>query len=550
MKQRYSAAILVVLLIGTIAKVFPQPEMNFIPPYRLAFASFAPQDTDIFIAEADGSNIRPFLSSSAMDYNASFSKDGNWVVFTSNRNGPTDLYRAHPDGTGLEQLTHTDSFDDQAVFSPDGKLLAFVSTLNGQADIYIMDLATRKTTNITNDPAGDFRPAWSPDSKQIAFSTDRYSKKVIKNFTLLHSTEICTVNIDGSGLMRRTHMNAFAGSPSWSPDGKQLVYFEVPDLESVRSMNTIIRIKASTQLVVIDLQDDKKHFLTNEIGEKICPRWLSPDNIAYVAWGELDQPNGIKFSNEKKEIKGEFMSPSWSGDGRKIIFHRPMGSETPPFSNAYSKDNDFELVRTGIFPSFSPSGQQIVCNDNTAGILHNQIILMNADGSDRSVLYGDSTKSALAPVWSPDGEKIAFGLGDFFVRRPGPVIARYADIAVMNKDGSGLTILTDGKANYALPSWSPDGKKIVCRVILTDSVNNSTDPSKDKRFQGLSIIEVETGKIVPLTTDMRDNFPGWSPTDDVIAFTRKVDNNFDIYTIKIRRHGFEKINNRSWGRCP
>src|SRR5881394_3752618 len=128
-----------------------------VAPHRLTFASFAPLDTDLFIADADGSNARPLLPDPDLDYDASFSRDGEWVVFTSRRNGSADIFRVHPDGSGLERLIDDPSFDDQAALSPDGKRLAFVSSRGGQADIWIRDLASRKLVNLTNNPAGDFR---------------------------------------------------------------------------------------------------------------------------------------------------------------------------------------------------------------------------------------------------------------------------------------------------------------------------------------------------------------------------------------------------------
>src|SRR3954468_12584763 len=94
--------------------------------YEIAFANFGWLNTDIFIANADGTDPHPLASSAGLDYNASFSADGNWVIFTSNRNGSADIWRIHPDGSGLEQLTKDLAFDDQAVFSPDGKRIAFV----------------------------------------------------------------------------------------------------------------------------------------------------------------------------------------------------------------------------------------------------------------------------------------------------------------------------------------------------------------------------------------------------------------------------------------
>jgi len=482
------------------------------PVYHIAFASFGPLNDEVFIADADGSHARPLLPNPANDYNASFSNDGNWIVFTSERSGSADIYRVHPDGSGLEQLTADTWFDDQAVFSPDGKKIAFVSSRSGQADIYVLEIATKKLTNITNHPAGDFRPSWSPDGEWIAFSTDRDSKRPMPVFTVWHSTEIYTIRVDGSALKRRTQLDAYAGSPCWSPDGKQIVFYEAP-LQQVRNMNTVMKVDATTQLSVINVSDNSKQTITKDTGEKIYPKWFADLSIAYVTWGKTP---GIIFTNGKARLNGNFENPSWSMDGKNMLFHRDVGSGWPPFYKLYSRDSQFQLIRSGVFPSYSPLGTSLICNDKTAGIHHNQVMQMNVDGSNRSILFGDSIKSALAPVFSPQGDKIAFGFGRYFQSLQGPAIG---DIAIMNSDGTHVEVLTDGKGNYGFPSWSPDGKKIVYRGA-TDSV------------KGLFIVDVAARKITELTHDSHDNFPGWSPKGDLIAFTGKREGNYDIYTIK------------------
>ncbi len=67
------------------------------PTYQLAFANFGPLNDEIFIADEDGNNAKPLVPGPANESNASFSPDGKWVVFTSNRNGPYDIYLVHPD---------------------------------------------------------------------------------------------------------------------------------------------------------------------------------------------------------------------------------------------------------------------------------------------------------------------------------------------------------------------------------------------------------------------------------------------------------------------
>ena len=99
---------------------------------RILLHRIGPSDSTLFVAKTDGSGERSLLPSSGFDYNASFSADSKWIIFTSERGGSADIYRVHPDGSDLERLTDNPAYDDQAALSPDGKQLAFGPT-NGNA---------------------------------------------------------------------------------------------------------------------------------------------------------------------------------------------------------------------------------------------------------------------------------------------------------------------------------------------------------------------------------------------------------------------------------
>ncbi len=62
-----------------------------------------PSASELYIANVDGTAERKLFATSGFDYHASYSVDGKWIVFTSERNGngQADLYRVHSDGTGL-----------------------------------------------------------------------------------------------------------------------------------------------------------------------------------------------------------------------------------------------------------------------------------------------------------------------------------------------------------------------------------------------------------------------------------------------------------------
>ena len=117
--------------------------------HRILMNRIGASGAELFIANAGGSGERKLLNTSGFDYNASFSADGKWIVFTSERNGSSDIYRVQVDGSGLERLTDDPAYDDQASLSADGRQLAFVSSRgSGANDIWVLDLKTRRTRNL------------------------------------------------------------------------------------------------------------------------------------------------------------------------------------------------------------------------------------------------------------------------------------------------------------------------------------------------------------------------------------------------------------------
>ena len=76
---------------------------------RIYVDQYMPLRSELMIADADGSNPRKLVPGTEIDYNASFSHDGRWVVFTSERSGSADIFRARVDGTAVERLTDSPS---------------------------------------------------------------------------------------------------------------------------------------------------------------------------------------------------------------------------------------------------------------------------------------------------------------------------------------------------------------------------------------------------------------------------------------------------------
>ena len=277
--------------------------------------------------------------SASFDANASFSPDGQWVVFTSTREGSADLFRVRLDGSGLERLTDSPAFDDQAAFSPDGRAVAFVSSRSGQADIWVLELETRRLVNVTKHPAGDFRPAWSPDGRSIAFSSDRDSPRSVRGapgglmFVAQQSTDIYVAHLDGSPdgkSVRRDHARRCRCRHSF------VVVATVRRSFSTKrtSKQQLHRGLGTTQIVSVAVATGERRVLTSGEGIKLFPQSLGNGAIGYVARRTGDQSYGqnssgvvsqqgrIVFTSVREGASGAFDSPHWSRDGRRMVFHR------------------------------------------------------------------------------------------------------------------------------------------------------------------------------------------------------------------------------------
>jgi Tol biopolymer transport system component len=523
------------------------------PAGALLINRIGPTASQVYIANADGSNERKLVDSGTLDYNASFSADGQWIVFTSERDGlgNSNIYRARIDGSGVERLTDSPAVDDAAVLSPDGTRLAFVSTRDGfLANLWVLDMKSRALRSLTGVkgvqgrsdlPNGHFRPSWSPDGQWLAFSSDRNTswKGHHDGAGWEHTQELSVyvIRADGSGGLRQvaSRPEHCLGSPKWSADGRRIVFYETLAEYTYWVLRPDLLLKIDSQIVSVDVASGARTLHSSGPGFKISPQFIGTDEVVYRRKGGPEAGLYSSLAGKEPVKIDRLRTPAWSADGRQVIYEKFSWGGWKQNQLLYSWDSARETRYTDVWPAFAPDGLMVL----TAKGDDSSIDVMRADGSERRRIFDVTRQSGLDPkfykrglagafypVWSPDGQWVVFGVGHWFTER-GKATARLMRV---RRDGSGLEALTDDTVfNAGFPSFSADGREVAFRVA-------SPDPASAK-LAGIAVLNLETRKVRTLTQGY-DNLPLWSPDGSRILFTRGERiadtkwSNFDIYTVK------------------
>ena len=245
---------------------------------HIAFASRRTGNSDIYIMDIEGKNIQNLTDRPATDFSPTFSPNGRWMAYVSDR----DIYLMNLATKERHRLTEGRSPD----WSPDGESIVFVSSRSGQSNIYKMNINGEEVQQLTNEGSNG-SPSWSPDGESIIFSSNR-------DHGIFLSVYVMTA--DG----RRQRRLADGSSPAWSPDGKQIAY--------------ILDI-AGSGVYVMNAEGKNSRRLTPENTWSENPVW-SPDGqwIAYET--ELENPWG----NQNRDSNIYLISPA-GGNPRQLTDH-------------------------------------------------------------------------------------------------------------------------------------------------------------------------------------------------------------------------------------
>jgi TolB protein len=177
---------------------------------KFAFSSSMRGDPEIFVVDANGQNLRRVTAYKGPDVSPVWNpKTGNQIAWVSGRTGLPQIYVMNSDGTNVQQVTDQ-GYAVSPAWSPNGQLLAFAWIRHygpgapGAQDIYLMDIATRQWVQLTHAGGRNDFPSWSPDGRHIVFQSNRGG-----------SDQIWTMLADGTKQRQLTFSGANS-QPNWS----------------------------------------------------------------------------------------------------------------------------------------------------------------------------------------------------------------------------------------------------------------------------------------------------------------------------------------------
>ena len=448
----------------------------------------------------------------------SISPDGKWVVYASDSSGNLDIYLQSIGGQTPINLTKNSPVqDDEPAFSPDGDHIAFYSARDG-GGILIMGRTGESPRRLTNF---GHSPSWSPDGKEIVFA----SRVTTNPMGGPGASELWIVKIESRETRRLLERDGL--QPAWSPNGRFIAYWGM-----VQSAN------AHRNLWVIPAGGGQPIAITEDAPIDWSPAWAPNSRHLYFEsdrggsmgiWRIGIDPDTGHHVGDPEPISIPALSVaglSVSADGRRLGYasvQRRGNSYRASFDPAAGKLTGAPAgvtsgSRVWQYHDVSPDGQWVALSS----VQQEDLAVCRIDGSDLHQLTDDAFYDR-APRWSPDGKRIAFNSN-----RTG----KY-EIFSIARDGGDLRQLTQTANQPVRPAWSRDGTKL----LYTD-FNEGTvtifDPRKPWREQ--------TPEILPKSPASMNGFfipTSWSPDGRRLVgvlFQRP-----GIFTYDFVTHQYQKV---------
>jgi Tol biopolymer transport system component len=190
-------------------------------------------------------------------------------------------------------------------------------------------------------------------------------------------------------------------------------------------------------------------------------------------------------------------------NGQTDIFVLADGASTPvQLTNSVWRDTD---------PVWSPNGNRLAYATLSPDSTTSNVVVVRADGTVEATIGSPDSHSGY-PAWAPDDDRLLFSSN----------VGGSSDLYLRTADGS-VSAITNTPENELRPAWSPDGTQIVYDAEVADSVGRD-----------LFIMNADGSGARRLATGGRYNFhASWSPDGKMIAFASQRDGNEEIYVVNV-----------------
>ncbi|MGE5303116.1 MAG: Tol-Pal system beta propeller repeat protein TolB [Alphaproteobacteria bacterium] len=249
--------------------------------------------------------------------------------------------------------------------------------------------------------------------------------------------EIYVSHLDGSEKFQVTNNRTINLSPSWTPDGRSILYSSFKD-----------RVQT---LFLFELYSGREVKFPPRSGHYIGGK-VSPDGQSVAASMEAAGNTNLFLLDRSGNVirrltddRGIEVSPSWSPDGRQLVFVSDRSGSPQLYILDLASGKTRRLTYSGSYntsPEWSPKGDKIVYTGRVGSRF--AIFTISVDGGDPRKLTSEASDSE-DPTWAPDGRFIAFSSN-----RAG----RY-QLYMMQAGGDNQRRLTGSGGDDTKPSWSP-----------------------------------------------------------------------------------------------
>jgi Tol biopolymer transport system component len=293
--------------------------------------------------------LMPIYASSA---NGKPSSIPGKIAFQSWPTSDFEIMMMNDRGQDLANISNSQSQDFIPRLSPDGKKILFARLeMSGNHDIYVMNVDGTNVINLTNNLAFDYYPSWSPDGTKIAFVSMRDN-----NFeSVSNNLEIYTMNADGSQVRRLTFNNVEDNYPSWSPNGKKIIYSSKVGLCPGCSSGNAVPF----DLFTMNADGRSQVRLLTTPNNEYLPQWSAKNRIAFTT----DRDSNIEIYAMNSDTTGLLRltnngavdnDPFWSPDGNRLTFVTDRDGNSEVYVMSADGSSQVRLTNN-LVSDYSPS---------------------------------------------------------------------------------------------------------------------------------------------------------------------------------------------------